>query len=174
MRRLVSIIVLLAGTALAQGLPSYGFGVGASDNRGTAHPYNVDVTFTVRMDKLLPTSDVLPLYWWTDISSPIARGTPGQPVPSVITTGGAYVLQAGRMSLIGILESGISISTVQASGGANVVAAFSGSVAAAYRIGGNWNVMVGVKALATTAPTTVPNGVSTIAQPFFKFVYTLK
>lgn len=166
MQRLLSAIVLLAGTALAQVasppptvLPTYVFGVGVSDDRGQVCPLSGDVTFALLVQPKM--------YWWSNVGTPLCKSLNGQPTPSVITTGFAFVpASAGRVSLVLIVLGGLSISQAPAV----ATPAFSGSVGVDVRLASHLAFMPYMKALATNQ--TTPNGISTVLQFGAQLQYT--
>ena len=148
-------------------LPPYVLGAGISWDRGANSQLAADITLAVL---LKGTS----FYWWSDISTPLAKGMNGQPVPSTITTGGAWVATSNsRIALVVIIMGGFSIATSQSpSAGISTVApAFSGSIGVPIKIAGNWAVMPYIKALATSATSTTAAGVSTVIQPGVQVQY---
>ena len=148
-------------------LPPYVLGAGASWERGSTSQLAVDITLAVL---LKGTS----FFWWSDIATPLAKGINGQPVPSTITTGGAWVATSNsRIALVVIIMGGFSIAAPAQSSavGSTVAPAFSGSIGVPIKITGNWAVMPYIKALATSATSTTPAGVSTVIQPGLQVQY---
>jgi hypothetical protein len=151
-------------------LPPYVAAIGASDNRGAVPQYSVDVTVAVLIQKTN-------LFWWNHVSTPIGKASGGQALASTIETGAAWVAaQSGRVSLVFILLSGLSIAPAPSSG-SNVSPNVSASVGVSIRLSQHWAVMPYIKALATTAAQapapagTTPNGIATIVQPAIEFQY---
>ena len=167
MKRLTLILVLFS-TALMGQLPPYVIGAGAALDRSTGNQITADVTAAV----LLKNTS---FFWWSNIDTPLHRGVAGQPTPSTITTGGAWVAAStSRLSLVFIMMAGFSIADTQSSaaGITSVTPAFAGSIGVPIRIGtGPWAVMPYIKALATAATPTPTNGVSTIISPGLEVQY---
>ena len=173
MRKSLAGIVLLASAALAQvsaSLPAYTVGVGGLWNRGAQYRYNLDISFAVH----IPNT---PLLWWSDISSPLHKGTNGQPVQSTILTGVAYVPVCSTESngwticMVLIGEGGFSIAQAQVASLTSVSPELNGSIGVAFRHGSLF-VMPFCKVLATTATVNTP--LSSVVQPGLHLGYSFK
>lgn len=156
--------VQLSGTDVnVSSLPSIAVGSGAVWNRGNSQAVAVDTTLAIRLS---PTSNV---YSWTDMTTPYVAHNTGAPVASTVTTGLGYVVaqnKSGTVALVAIVQAGVSSST------AGVSPAFTGSLAAAFRL---WktNVYV-IPYFKASNPMIGSTGsvASFIAQPGMQAVYT--
>ena len=128
------VAIAIAGQALCQSvtpapdtsdLPQIAVGVGPSWNRGDAHATSVNVSIGIRLGDT-------PGYSWSEISTPVARVPAGaDPLPSTITTGGAYRIAksaSGAVSIWGIGQAGFNASA------ASFSLALTGSAAVSFRI----------------------------------------
>jgi len=161
MKLILPLFLLLAAPAIGQSLPSFVAGVGEEWSRGASGKLGTDVTVA----QLIGSSS---FYVWGNVFTPDVKGTPGNPTPSTITIGGAYVAaQTGRASLVLIVLGGFSMPA----NGMQAAPAFSGSVGVPIQIARNWAVMPFAKALATGTAVTSANSVSTVLQFGLEFQY---
>jgi hypothetical protein len=106
-------------------MPQIAVGVGPSWTRGDAHAISADVAIAIRIGSTAG-------YSWSEISTPVAKVPTGTgPLPSTITTGGAYRIAqsaTGAVSLWGIGQAGFTASSDSYS------LALSGSAALSLRV----------------------------------------
>jgi hypothetical protein len=155
-----------ASAATASSLPSYAVGAGPSWTRGGSSQYSFDTVVGVHIGQTQ-------WYSWTDIATPVSfpvvKG--GPPAVSTITTGGAWIpiqSSAGAVSLIFIIQTGFS--AIQAT--STVSPAFTGSIAAAFRLGkSHLYVMPFAKASNATTSSTSGALATAVFQPGIQIVY---
>lgn len=163
MKRLC-LALLLAVCASAQAvsnLPQYALGAGPSWTRGGSSPYAADLMVGIRVAQTQ-------FYSWTDVATPfrIPPAPGAAPVTSTITTGIAYVAtqtKSGAATLLFLGQAGVT--AVQATS-TSASLAFSGSVAAAFRLG---KKPVYLMPYAKAASVGTGNGV--MFQPGLQVVY---
>jgi hypothetical protein len=156
-------------------LPAYTVGAGPSWTRGGATPFAFDTTIGIHIGQTQ-------WYSWTDISTPIA--TPcvagvtltcplntGLPVPSTITTGGAWIpIQSatGSVSLVFIIQAGFS--TIEAT--STVSPTFTGSFAIPIRIRKSHVYIMPYVKLSSASTSATSGAVATgVLQPGVQAVY---
>ena len=175
MTKLLVTAALLAYAARAQTvtpavsppLPGLTVGAGPSWMRGAAYPLSLDTNLAFHL--------MGNWYSWTTVRTPVVP-TPsnGVPVPSTISTGGAYVAaqsKTGSVSLVLIVETGFS--TTQAT--SNVTPAFSGNIGVAFRLGqSNTYIMPYARAANAAVNSSGSSLATAVFQPGVMFLYGFK
>jgi hypothetical protein len=156
-------------------LPAYTIGAGPSWTRGGTTPYALDVTVGVHVGQSQ-------WYSWTDISTPIV--TPcvstlavicppsnALPVPSTITTGGAWVpvqSASGSVSLLFIIQAGFSNIVATST----IAPAFSGSFGVAFRLGASHVYILPYVKLSNASTSATSGALATaVLQPSVQIVF---
>jgi hypothetical protein len=152
-------------TVNTAGLPSYTFGSGVSWTRGGTTPYSLDTTFAIHIGQGQ-------WYSWTAVTTPLAKSVPGAPpVPSTITTGGAWIpaqSPTGSLSLVLIVQGGFS-NVVATS---TIAPAFTGSVGLAIRVKKtHWYIMPYAKAANASSATSSGSLATAVFQPGVQVLY---
>lgn len=175
MTRLLISAALLAYPAWAQTptaaasapIPGLTVGVGPSWMRGAAYPLSLDTNIAFHL-----TGN---WYSWTTVSTPVAP-TPanGVPVPSTISTGGAFVAAqsgTGSVSLVLIVETGFSTSQATS----NVSPAFSGNIGVAFRLGKSDTYIMPYARTTNAAVSSTGSSLATaVLQPGIMFLFGFK
>jgi hypothetical protein len=176
MKRAV-LVLAFATAALAQTppaasistLPSILVGGGTSWTRGQAYPYSAVIHFAMRVG----TSN---WYSWSEISTPVASVPAGAaPLPSTLTTGGAWVAAqsaGGRISLVVIGTVGMSAASASTPTGP----AFTGSFGIPIRLhkDGNVYLMLYFKAAGATAGGANGAAATFTLQPGISLLYKIQ
>jgi hypothetical protein len=135
--------------------------------RGAAYPLSLDTNLAFHLAGNW--------YSWTTVSTPVVP-TPanGVPVPSTISTGGAYVAaqsSTGSVSLVLIVEAGFFTSQATS----NVTPAFTGNIGVAFRLGKSNTYIMPYARAANAAVSSAGSSLATaVFQPGIMFLYGFK